>query len=120
MKAILWLVLFAIIGASQLQPMHANAIQTSVASSEQTFTGVISDSMCGAKHMMKNASAAKCTRECVKAGTDYALVVGDKVYALKGNKSEIDKFAGESATVKGKLSGDTITADSIGSAKASQ
>ncbi|HST80095.1 MAG TPA: hypothetical protein VLN58_16535 [Verrucomicrobiae bacterium] len=80
---------------------------------EQTFTGVVSDSMCGKQHMMKGKSAAECTRECVKSGSDYALVVGDKVYTLKGDKSAIDKYAGEKATVKGTEKGDTITVSSI-------
>src|SRR5690348_13242061 len=75
----------------------------------QTFTGVVSDNMCGKQHMEKNKSAAECTRECVKAGSDYALVVGNKVYTLKGNKSEIDRYAGEKATVTGTEKGDTIT-----------
>lgn len=115
MKAVAKLVLMAIITASQFQ--LANAKDKSSPTPDQTFTGIVSDSMCGAKHMMKDA--AQCTRECVKPGSDYALVVGDKVYTLKGNKAQIDKLAGERATVKGKLSGDTITVDSISSAKAS-
>jgi hypothetical protein len=61
----------------------------------KTLTGVVSDSMCGAKHMAKDKSAADCTRECVKAGSDYALVVGDKIYPLKGDKVELDKYAGQ-------------------------
>jgi len=80
---------------------------------EQTFTGIVSDSMCGKQHMMKDKSAAECTRECVKSGSDYALVVGDKVYTLKGDKSAIDKYAGEKATIKGAEKGDTITVSSI-------
>lgn len=79
----------------------------------QTFTGVVSDNMCGKQHMEKNKSAAECTRECVKAGSDYALVVGEKVYTLKGNKTEIDKYAGEKATVAGTEKDDTITVSSI-------
>lgn len=79
----------------------------------KTFTGVVSDNMCGKQHMEKNKSAAECTRECVKAGSDYALVVGDKVYTLKGNKAEIDKYAGEKATVTGREKDDTITVSSI-------
>jgi hypothetical protein len=69
--------------------------------------------MCGMKHMMKNAPASKCTHECVKGGSDYALVVGDKVYTLKGDKAQIDKFAGEKATVKGEIKGETILVSSI-------
>jgi hypothetical protein len=82
-------------------------------SSDQTFTGTVSDSMCGKTHMMAGGSAADCTRACVKDGSDYALVSGDKVYTLKGDKAAIDKFAGAPATVKGKLSGTTIEVSSI-------
>ncbi len=32
----------------------------------QTFTGEVSDSMCGAKHMMEGNAA--CTRACVRKG----------------------------------------------------
>ena len=73
--------------------------------------------MCGKTHMMKGESAAQCTRECVKSGSDYALVVGDKVYTLKGDKAAIDKFAGANVIVKGKLSGSTVTMESIKSAQ---
>ena len=53
-----------------------------IAQAAKTLTGTVSDAMCGKTHMMKGASAATCTRACVKEGTDYALVVGDKVYTL--------------------------------------
>src|SRR5713226_6218926 len=58
---------------------------------EKTLTGVVSDSMCGAKHMMKGATSAECTRTCVEQGSSYALVVGTKVYTLEGNSSGLDK-----------------------------
>jgi len=73
--------------------------------------------MCGAKHMAKDKSAAECTRECLKAGSDYALVVGDKIYPLKGDKTEIDKYAGQRATVKGTLDGNNINVQTITAAK---
>jgi len=63
------------------------------AQSSQTLTGTVTDAMCGAHHMMQGASAAQCTRECVKQGSDFALVGGGKVYTLKGDKSQFDKFA---------------------------
>jgi hypothetical protein len=88
-----------------------------IAQDAKTLTGTVSDAMCGKTHMMQGASAAKCTRECVKAGTDYALVVGDKVYTLKGDKAAIDKFAGAHVVVKGKLSGSTVTVESIKAAQ---
>ena len=41
--------------------------------------------------MMKDATAAECTRECVKKGSDFALVSGGKVYTL-GNKGDLYCF----------------------------
>src|SRR5437588_4710757 len=90
------------------------------AAEQRTLTGIVSDSMCGAKHMAKDKSAADCTRECVKSGSDYALVVGEKVYTLKGNAAVLDKYAGEQVTVKGTVSGNTITAESVTAAKGSK
>jgi len=87
-----------------------------VAQTSTTLTGVVSDQMCGAKHMM-DGGAAKCTRECVKRGSPYALVVGSKVYTLKGHSAELNKLAGESATVKGKLSGTTLNVSSVATGK---
>jgi hypothetical protein len=76
-------------------------------SKDQTFTGTVSDTMCGAKHMM-SGPADECIRACVKSGSDYALVAGKKVYTLQGDKAAIDKFAGQQVTVTGKLSGNVI------------
>ena len=66
---------------------------------DQSFTGTVSDSHCGAKHAMKGMSAEACTRACTKGGADYALVVGEKVYTLKGDKEAVDK-AGNAPTSK--------------------
>jgi hypothetical protein len=85
--------------------------------SSQTLTGTVNDSICGAKHMMKDATPAKCTRECVKSGSDYALISGDKVYTLKGNSAQLDKFAGQNVKITGKISGNTVAVDSISSSK---
>ena len=75
------------------------------AQATQTITGTVTDAMCGAHHMMKDATAAQCTRACIKQGADFALASGGKVYILKGDKSQFDKFAGESVSVKGKVNG---------------
>lgn len=84
----------------------------------QTFTGTVSDTMCGAHHtMMPGKPDADCVRACVKAGSDYALVVGKKVYTLKGDNAQIDKLAGQQATVTGSVSGNVIQAASIAPAK---
>jgi|SRR5579883_1395006 hypothetical protein len=87
------------------------------AQATQTITGTVTDAMCGAHHMMKNATAAECTRACIKQGSDFSLASGDKVYILKGDKSQFDKFAGQSVTVKGKVNGNSISVSSIEAAK---
>jgi hypothetical protein len=84
-----------------------------IAQAAQTLTGTVSDAMCGKKHMMQGATAAQCTRECVKSGSDYALVVGNKVYTLQGDKAAFDKFAGANVIVKGKTNGSVVTVESI-------
>jgi len=92
---------------------------TVAAAKDQTFTGEVSDSMCGAKHMME--SKAECTRACVSKGSNYALVVGDKVYTLqtsdKAALDQLNSLAGQEAKVSGKANGDTITVSKVAAAK---
>jgi hypothetical protein len=113
MKKLSSLTIFAVV----LTAVIAFAQTSAKPAAGKTLTGVVSDSMCGAKHMAKDKSAADCTRECVKAGSDYALVVGDKIYPLKGDQAELDKYAGQRATVKGTLDGNNINVQSITGAK---
>ena len=83
----------------------------------KTLTGTVSDAMCGAHHMEKDKSAPECTRECVKKGTKYALVVGKKVYTLDGHEAELDKLAGQRATIKGNVIGEMVMVESVAVAK---
>jgi hypothetical protein len=87
------------------------------AANQQQLTGIISDAMCGASHMMEGKTPAECTRECVKEGSKYVLVVGDKVYTLNGHEAELDKLAGEKAVVKGDVSGDKVQVQSVAPAQ---
>jgi len=86
----------------------------------QSFTGEVSDAMCGANHMMEG-SAADCTRACVSKGSKYVLVVGSKVYTLdSGDKAVLavlDKLAGEKTKVTGTANGDTISVSAVAAAK---
>jgi hypothetical protein len=88
----------------------------SLGAGKQTFTGEIGDAMCGAKHEM-SGSAADCTRECIKQGSKYALISGDKVYTLettdKATLDQLDKLSGEKAKVTGTLEGTTIQVASV-------
>lgn len=82
-------------------------------SAKQTLTGVVTDTMCGAKHMIAGKTDAECTRICVKQGMQYALLVGNTVYTLQGDTAAIDKYAGERATVTGTVEGKTVKLDTI-------
>lgn len=93
---------------------------TAFAAGGKTFTGTVSDSMCGAKHAMPGDDAS-CTRGCVSKGSNYALVVGDKVYTLqtsdKAALATLDKQAGAKATVTGTEKDNTITVTSVKAAQ---
>lgn len=107
----------ALVTSQSLTAQETTAKQQTHPTAQKALTGVISDSMCGAKHMAKDKSPADCTRMCVQQGQKYALVVGQKVYTLQGHETELDKLAGQRATVKGAASGDTITVSSVTPAK---
>jgi hypothetical protein len=69
----------------------------------KTFTGVITDSMCGSDHAMMDVKPdAKCVTECVKQGSKYALQDGKKTYSLSDQKTP-EKFAGQKVKVTGDL-----------------
>jgi uncharacterized protein DUF5818 len=69
----------------------------------QTFTGVITDSMCGKDHaMMKVTPDPKCVVECVKHSSKYALLDGKNVYVLSDQKTP-EQFAGQKVRVTGTL-----------------
>ena len=79
----------------------------------QSFVGTLSESMCGAKHMMPDKSDAECTRVCVKANSRYALVVDKKVHILSGPQEDFSKLAGKRVRVTGENKEDTISVKSI-------
>lgn len=94
----------------------ALAVSPAFAAKGKTFTGTVSDAMCGAKHMMPG-DAASCTRDCVGKGSKFALVVGDKVYILdtadKAALAALDKQAGAKVKVTGTEKDNTITVTSV-------
>jgi hypothetical protein len=107
MTSILVLALMSGIMIPAIQQVHA---------ASQTIDGIVSDSMCGNKHMMPGKTDAQCVQECVKSGSSYALVVGDKVYALAGMPQSVAPFAGKRVHVEGNLKDNTITVTSISDA----
>jgi len=90
-----------------------------VLGAEQTFTGTITDSMCGGDHKAMNMGANdKCVTECVKAGAKYALWDGHQTYVLS-DQAGAAKLAARKVIVKGTLDAKTkmITVASITAAK---
>ena len=95
-------------------------LATPVFAADMTWTGEISDAMCGKTHDMgdKKESAKDCTLECAKADGSYILVVGDKENKFSNPRFKgIEEHAGEKVTVSGSLKGDTITVTKVEAAK---
>jgi len=77
-----------------------------------SWTGTVSDGMCGAKHAHASADAAACVAKCVAGGGKYVLVSGDKVYQVD-NQDAFKDYAGKSVRVTGTLTGDAITVEKV-------
>ena len=88
------------------------AIQQIHAASK-SIDGIITDAMCGKKHMMPGKTDAECVQECVKSGSSFALVADDKVYTLTAKPETIARFAGKHVHIEGNLKDNTITVTSI-------
>jgi hypothetical protein len=96
-------------------PATAATEEPTPAASQPAFSGVITDSQCGARHAEgSQKSPAECTLACVRNGAKYSLVDGDKKFALDGNADELSKWAGQRAMIAGTRSGDTIKVTSVG------
>ena len=95
----------------------AAALAAATLQQAQTFTGVITDTMCVKDHaMMKISPTDKCVRDCVKLGKQYkyALYDGKNVYVLSDQQTP-EKFAAQKVKVMGTLYEKTkiIKVDSI-------
>ena len=92
-----------------------------MAAGKQTLTGEVGDAMCGVKHMEGEGTPAECTRSCVAHGSKYALVVGDKIYALNTTDKTVlallDQQAGKKVTITGTVNGTDIDVSKAVAAK---
>lgn len=81
----------------------AGALVLGAANQSETFTGVITDTMCGADHRaMKITPESKCVRDCIRTGQKYALYDGKNVYTLSDQQTP-EKFAAQKVRVRGVL-----------------
>jgi hypothetical protein len=95
-------------------------LATFAQAAEQTWTGKISDSMCGASHakMMAQHPDAKtdrdCTLACVKDGGKYVFFSSGKVYNIENQDlALLQEHAGHTVQLTGEMKGDTITVSKI-------
>jgi len=78
----------------------------------KTITGVVSDSMCGAKHNKASADAAACVKKCEDGGAKLVVVAGSKVYTTD-DQDKLKGFEGKEVKVSGSVKGDALTITSV-------
>jgi hypothetical protein len=86
---------------------------------EQTWSGKISDSACGAKH--EEAAEGQgvmadrdCTQACIRGGSKYVLVVDGKVFQIANqDNKDLATHAGHAVKMTGELKGNAITVSKI-------
>lgn len=84
----------------------------------ETWSGTVSETMCGAKHHTGSAADQACVKKCVKAGNSPVLVSDGKVYPIAmQSQSKVMSLLGKNVTVMGTLNGDTIDIQSAKAAK---
>ena len=81
---------------------------------QQTWTGQISDSHCGAKHTMQGMTDRACTEMCVKNKGQYVFVTGGKVFKIVDQTSkDLATHAGHTVMLTGTMKGDSVTVSKI-------
>jgi hypothetical protein len=94
----------------------AGTIASSASTKGKAFVGTVGDALCGVEHSMP-VGAVECIRQCIGKGSNYSLIVGDKVYTLvtedKTILDTLEKQAGERVKVIGAEDRNTITVSSV-------
>ena len=80
------------------------------------WTGHISDSKCGVAHSDSSAKSIACVKACVKGGMKPVFVTDGKVIKIANADMVKEDVLGKKVTVKGDLSGDTLTLTSVAEA----
>ena len=102
MKFIIGLVILAVV---MISPAFA---------AEQTWTGKISDSSCGAMHMAgaehkTTMTDAACVKACIEKGAKYVFVNNGKVINISNQDfADLPKHAGHKVRLTGEMTGDSI------------
>jgi len=119
-RSIVFLVLMMLIATvgfipgSRAGTLAAARAQSSSAMQPESYEGMITDTHCGAKHSAAiGMAAADCTRVCVHGGEQFALVDGDSVYVLEGDREALKRVAGQRVRIVGIANGNTISVSSV-------
>ena len=86
---------------------------------EQTWSGKISDSACGAKHEEAAEGQGvmadrECTQACIRGGSKYVLVVDGKVLQIANqDNKDLATHAGHLVKMTGEMAGSAITVSKI-------
>ncbi|MGE5246560.1 MAG: hypothetical protein ACM3SQ_20220 [Betaproteobacteria bacterium] len=99
----------------------ALALTAPAMAADMTWTGQISDAMCGVSHkdmLDKGETDKQCTLECAKGDGSFVFVTGGKVFKLANPRLKgIEEHAGETVKLTGALNGDAITVTKVEAAK---
>lgn len=91
----------------------------SASAKDQTWTGKISDSMCGAKHPAgehdgKKMTERECTEACIKKDAKYVFVSKGKVYQIANQtNADLAAHAGHTVKLTGEMAKNSITVSKI-------
>src|SRR6266487_5922426 len=94
-------------------------LSSTTLAADQTWTGQISDSACGAKHEEAAEGQGKmpdrdCTLACVRGGSKFVLVSDGKIYQISNQTlPDLQTHAGHRVKVTGELKGDLMTVSKI-------
>ena len=98
----------------------ASAFLSTIAAFAATWTGKISDSMCGAHHKSTAEHAGakmtdrQCTEACIKNGAKYVFVSEGKVYSIDNQDyAGLAEHAGHTVKLTGDMTGDSIKVSDI-------
>ena len=84
----------------------------------QTWSGTISDDICGVEHLFDEHGLAETPRECAlrcaRDGAPFVFVMNRTVYKIARSDSEmLSPHAGMPVEVSGSIDGDTITISTV-------
>ena len=86
---------------------------------EKTWTGVISDSKCAAKHAKATDADHECVTKCASGGGKYVFLAGGKTYEIANQDfAALKDHGGHKVALTGEMKRNSITVSKIDMAPA--